>query len=146
MKRRTFWGTLSILIMALIYYFSADNAAASNQKSDSVFTLLYPLVSAWLSEDQLVFAVRKGAHFLIYAALGMCMFQFFKTWNCSFGRTVIFTLAVCFCYACSDEFHQLFISGRSGQWSDVWLDTAGAGTAVLLTHLFTICRNREKTG
>ena len=65
MKRRIFWGTLSILIMALIYYFSADNAAASNQKSDSVFTLLYPLVSAWLSEDQLVFAVRKGAHFLI---------------------------------------------------------------------------------
>lgn len=146
MKRRIFWGTLSILIMALIYYFSADNAAASNQKSDSVLTLLYPLVSAWLREEQLVFAVRKGAHFLIYAVLGASVFQFFKTWNVSLGKTVMFTLAVCFCYACSDEFHQLFISGRSGQWSDVWLDTAGAGTAVLLTRLFTICRNREKTG
>ena len=118
----------------------------------SVIALLYISFGllVWISTtgvlDIFSFALQKGAHFLIYAALGMCMFQFFKTWNCSFGRTVIFTLAVCFCYACSDEFHQLFISGRSGQWSDVWLDTAGAGTAVLLTRLFTICRNREKTG
>ena len=35
-------------------------------------------------------------------------------------------------YAATDEFHQLFIPGRSGQVSDVLLDSAGALAGVLI--------------
>ena len=35
-------------------------------------------------------------------------------------------------YAATDEFHQLFVPGRSGQVSDVILDSAGAATGVLI--------------
>ena len=35
-------------------------------------------------------------------------------------------------YAATDEFHQLFVPGRSGQISDVILDSAGAALGVLL--------------
>jgi len=34
-------------------------------------------------------------------------------------------------YAFSDEFHQLFVSGRGPQLSDVWIDSAGAGVGIL---------------
>ena len=33
---------------------------------------------------------------------------------------------VCVLYAISDEIHQIFVPGRSGQFSDVLLDSAGA--------------------
>lgn len=39
-------------------------------------------------------------------------------------------------YAASDEFHQLFVPGRSGQISDVLLDSAGVCFGVLLGMLF----------
>ncbi|MBQ3466792.1 MAG: VanZ family protein, partial [Oscillospiraceae bacterium] len=34
-------------------------------------------------------------------------------------------LLFCFLYACSDEFHQLFVPGRAGMFSDVLIDTVG---------------------
>jgi len=41
----------------------------------------------------------------------------------------------CFLYACSDEIHQLFVPGRSGKFTDVLIDSAGALLAVLLCFL-----------
>ena len=38
-------------------------------------------------------------------------------------------------YACTDEFHQLFVDGRSAQVTDVLIDSVGALSGVLLTLL-----------
>ena len=38
-------------------------------------------------------------------------------------------------YACSDEVHQLSIEGRSGQWTDVLVDSLGVLTGVMLGTL-----------
>ena len=47
--------------------------------------------------------------------------------------------------ALCDETIQLFVPGRSGQITDVWLDTAGYLTGALLTLLiFSLCRKRPK--
>ena len=47
--------------------------------------------------------------------------------------------------ALCDETIQLFVPGRSGQITDVWLDTAGYLTGALLTLLlFFLCRKRPK--
>ena len=35
-------------------------------------------------------------------------------------------------YAASDEIHQLFVPGRSGQLRDVFLDSAGVAAGILL--------------
>ena len=67
-------------------------------------------------------ALRTGAHFSWVAAL------------------LPGTLA-----ALCDETIQLFVPGRSGQITDVWLDTAGYLTGALLTLLiFRLCRKRPK--
>lgn len=79
-------------------------------------------------------AVRKTAHFAEYAILG-----FLLTGAASLGngwKSFLqpgFTGAL---YAASDEFHQLFVPGRSGQISDVLLDSAGVCFGVLLGMLF----------
>lgn len=35
-------------------------------------------------------------------------------------------LMICMLYACSDEAHQLFVAGRSGQLKDVMIDISGS--------------------
>mgnify|MGYP001948405098 CR=1 FL=1 len=48
---------------------------------------------------------------------------------------ILLSIFLAFLYACSDEVHQLFVAGRSGQVSDVLLDTIGASVGVGLYYL-----------
>ncbi|MDY6314114.1 MAG: VanZ family protein, partial [Clostridia bacterium] len=46
--------------------------------------------------------------------------------------TAVISLLCSALYAASDEFHQLFVPGRSGEFRDVCLDSAGALTGILI--------------
>ena len=56
----------------------------------------------------------------------------------------LLALFISFLYACSDEFHQLFINGRSGQVSDVLLDTIGAGLGILMVVILRKWKYEQK--
>ena len=45
------------------------------------------------------------------------------------------SVASSFLYACTDEFHQLFTGGRSGEFKDVCIDTGGAAAGAAMTLL-----------
>jgi len=45
-------------------------------------------------------------------------------------RGIIAALLICVLYAASDEIHQLFIAGRSGEVRDVLIDSAGASIGI----------------
>ncbi|MEF2639337.1 MAG: VanZ family protein, partial [Lachnospiraceae bacterium] len=45
-------------------------------------------------------------------------------------------------YAASDEFHQLFVPGRSGQVRDVCIDSSGVMIGILLLTLVLHCARR----
>lgn len=47
-----------------------------------------------------------------------------------------FALLICVLYAISDEVHQKFIPGRSGEVRDVIIDTAGASVGISVYLLF----------
>ncbi|MCD8029064.1 MAG: VanZ family protein, partial [Erysipelotrichaceae bacterium] len=49
---------------------------------------------------------------------------------------LIYAFIMTFLYACSDEAHQLLVSGRAGQLSDVLIDTCGGMTADLLYYIY----------
>ena len=55
----------------------------------------------------------------------------------SLVKSFIFT----FLYACTDEFHQLFIAGRAGQFRDVCIDSTGALIMILIIYII----NKRKT-
>ena len=60
------------------------------------------------------------------------------------GRELLFPWVIAAAYAATDEFHQLFVPGRSGQISDVVLDSAGALAGLLiLTVAREIMKNRR---
>ena len=56
------------------------------------------------------------------------------------GKGILIPWAVATVYAATDEFHQLFVPGRSGQISDVLLDSAGVMAGLLVLAAVRSCR------
>lgn len=50
-------------------------------------------------------------------------------------KSVFIALLLAFLYACSDEYHQTFVVGRTGQFNDVLIDFSGAFIGVLIVSL-----------
>ena len=87
------------------------------------------------------------AHFTIYATLGLSVFSMFKMLieKIKPVYTVIISTLFCLLYAISDEIHQTFVPGRSGQISDVILDTSGALLGIITAFLIIkLLRRRKK--
>ncbi len=102
-----------------------DPADTSSEKSGAVLLMLNNLLfggKAILTEH----IVRKLAHFAEYTIAGMLGMLFFR--NLGFPVLSLFSGLL---VALTDE---IFVPGRSGQVTDVWLDFAGvlAGSAVYL--------------
>lgn len=127
--------TLWVLWMVLIFYFSAQVAQDSQGLSNWVLDFLQGLFPFSIFQDSFVsldgvywewasFLVRKAAHFSEYAILGMLSVLCAREYKLSRPFVVGFIWSAC--YACSDEFHQLFVAGRSAQIRDVLIDSSGA--------------------
>ena len=125
---------LPVLVwMAVIFFFSCESAAVSDTRSDAVAGFLGRLFNI-LQENilfpQITFLVRKTAHFLEYAILAILIYR--ASEKTCLSKPMLIAVLFSFAYAATDEFHQLFIDGRSAQIRDVFLDGAGAfcGAAV----------------
>lgn len=71
-----------------------------------------------------------------YGILSVLLYIWIGQWEMSFlrrGGTAVGAAAV---YAATDEIHQLFVAGRSGRFSDVCIDSAGALLGVAVFALF----------
>jgi VanZ family protein len=151
---RTVFLLLTAACMVLIFCFSMDNADDSSDKSGRIVTaVVHFFVSDFdtLPEqeqneiiDKTTHIVRKLAHFTEFAALGFCA-------SCTVGKRKLLTLgtagtvAFCFLYACTDEFHQYFVPGRACRFTDVLIDTSGSCTGMLLSLLclYLVTRRAE---
>lgn len=137
---------LTLLWMGLIFFFSGQNAAESGGLSGSIVKTLVTFfygdsfISLPLDKQNEILSIwslviRKGAHFSIFGVLGVLSFfsaySFYKS-----NYSYLIAIAITFLYACSDEFHQTFVSGRAGMFTDVLIDTSGG--IVFLAVLFLI--------
>ncbi len=136
----------SIAIMICIFVMSAQTATVSTQSSGRVIRTIAKIVIedfenkpieyqiSFISSLQLF--VRKAAHLATYFSLGFSVCGFALTFK---NKTNLFKSATSFIfsvlYAISDEIHQLFVTGRSGQISDVLLDAVGVILGVLFINL-----------
>ena len=126
--------------MIIIFTFSNDNNVESNKKSDGIIVrTTESILNRKLSDkekeiyiDKYVVYVRKMAHFTLYFLLGLTFISFLKEFNLDNKKLVIYTVVFVFIYACSDEIHQLFINGRSGEILDAIIDTLGGTTSSLI--------------
>ena len=73
------------------------------------------------------FITRKLAHFSEYAVLYFLFYRGFKnTAKFSLKKVLFLSFILTILYALSDEYHQTWISGRTGKFFDIGVDCAGA--------------------
>ncbi len=140
---------LLLCCMILIFSFSSDSGTRSTKKSDQVIlSVLKVFDKDSLSEkkqketiNQYVFFVRKSAHFLIYFLLGLLTVSLLSEKK-DFHYYLICSMLFCFLYALSDEIHQAFVPGRSGNIYDVFLDSFASFLAITLYYLLFIYKKR----
>jgi VanZ family protein len=135
---------LTILWIGFIWGHSMVPADLSAQESGwalealrRVFALLH------LPEILTDHVVRKMAHFTEYLILGVLGTNALRPWADSARR--LGTALVGVMVPLVDETIQLFVSGRSGQISDVWLDVAGFSCGFLVVlFVYLVRQNGQK--
>lgn len=120
---------LLVLWMALIYFFSSRNGAASRGESRAVMNFMFGGV---LNNEFVHFLIRKAAHIFIYMVLGILACLTMKEYT---EKEIQTAIIICVLYAVSDEVHQYFVPERSMQLSDVILDSIASLAGILLTKL-----------
>ena len=152
-------------IMAFIFLQSALPADLSSQESGVIVDLIMRFFESILpvGREEVVFAVRKGAHFTEYLILGAVLAQAVKEWNSesklsgvpsgagaapdprmSAAGGALAAWLIGTVYAVTDEFHQSFVPGRSCELRDVMIDSCGVLTGVLLATLVGWIRAQRK--
>ena len=113
---------LLIIWMIIIFVMSSFNGESSGNQSNFIVKIISEIFSI-SNVNYLSFIIRKLAHFTEYFILGILVINNFKKIN----KKIIFgSIIFCMLYAFTDEFHQLFVSGRSGQIIDVLIDSFGS--------------------
>ncbi|KEH99104.1 VanZ family protein [Clostridium massiliodielmoense] len=136
---------LVIVWMIIIFDFSKDPATISDEKSGFVIEVL---TNSGVDINGMFgkmsnFIIRKMGHFTEYFVL--CILLIFAL-ACKFKikKTYIAAISITFLYACSDEFHQLFVPGRSGKIMDVLIDTTGGLVAIVIYKIVLSISNKNK--
>lgn len=122
--------TSSSLITAVVHFFDTDNSLTKQQIEDIV--------------ENMTVIVRKGAHFTAYAFLGLLLALLLGQYNIFGLKQLLLSVFTAFLYACSDEFHQTFVKGRSGELRDVGIDTAGALCGALFIIAITVLIHKRR--
>ena len=150
--RRPLWAVIlcwALCLGCMIFIFSMSSQKADDSERASGNTIRFFLrifVSDFDSlpeaqQDEMIenwqHAVRKGAHFSIYMILGALFCQAYYGFTDKGGFLIPASVLSSALFAASDELHQLFVPGRSGEIADIALDTAGALLGVLISYLIT---------
>ncbi len=128
-------------VFSLIFVFSNQNAKESTgismKFSQGIVNLTRknePNEAKYKTIKAIEPIIRKLAHFTIYIAVGILSMGLLSTYKLTQAKQKIISLIIGFVYACSDEIHQLFIDGRSGEIRDVLIDTCGVIVGVMICY------------
>ena len=148
-----FWVPV-LVWLAIIFGASGDRS--SGQRSSRIIA---PIVRWFVPDisqkrlDTIVHAVRKTAHVTEYAILALLLFRalakfarFVPAQPSPFPwRAALFAFAFAALYATTDEFHQTFVPSRTGQVSDVFIDSSGAAAGLFALWFVGRWRNRWRS-
>ena len=149
---------LIVINCSTIFYFSNQASNSSKSQSSRVVEFISNILpgiknmqepdKTILKKQVLTPIVRKTAHLSIYAMLGLLTYCFANTYELDFKKKILYCLLFCMCYAITDEIHQVFIEGRSGELRDVLIDSFGSLIGILFINLiikiFNKIRNKTR--
>ncbi|MCR5816296.1 MAG: VanZ family protein [Ruminococcus sp.] len=141
---------LAVIWAAVIFGFSSQNSYESASLSGEVADVIIENFDVRTEHSALEHYVRKTAHVCEYAVFASLVFASAAFLLKSLGKSAykaffVSTLAA-LAYSASDEFHQSFVSGRSGEVKDVLIDTCGGIAAGLLICLVMKLVSSKRSG
>lgn len=148
---------LAIGWMVCIYKLSGMNSQNSNGKSTDIIAMFIedtlevtneygitnsnPNAEKLARASQLINApMRKVIHASVYFVLAFFIMTLFNIIfeHKKYLLTFIVTFILCAGFAITDEYHQTFVAGRTGQLMDVIIDSAGAVAGLLFYSTYHI--------
>ena len=156
MKRKIIYILLTLIWMIIIFIMSSMNTDESNGKSKQTIKKTVQKTSE-ISENigitnskptekqvnetvnKLNFPLRKCAHATEYAVLAILIIF---TLNSFMGKEysikkMVIVITICFVYSLTDEYHQLFVQGRTSQFIDCIIDTSGS---IIMCCVYTLVK------
>ena len=95
--------------------------------------------------EKLNYPLRKAAHASEYFIFTILILIALKNSGVKGNKRFIIALVICFIYACTDEYHQTFVNGRTGQFSYTLIDNFGGFVSCLMyTFMMKINKIRKK--
>jgi len=142
----------AVVLAVLIFGFSGQSGEQSGSLSYKVAEILVDGADAlhlidikYIGKEhaieQMQTPVRKIAHMTEYALFALSVYIALAIDGLTWRWTKYAALLIVIAYACTDELHQLFISGRNGSFVDVLIDAAGGFIAILICMA---CDKRRK--
>ena len=146
-KLKLLYWLPAVVMMILIFQFSTANGEQSSGLSLGITQNIINTVTSLANIDltpgeklsileSIHKPIRKLGHLTEYTLLAITVaFPLYalhqkRRWNLLFWCD-----GICILYACSDEFHQLFVPERSGQITDVLIDSIGITFGLLIFYL-----------
>jgi len=123
------------LWMSLIFYMSSRPGEDSANMSSN-FLVVFEVLFPFMEEDILHLMVRKLAHVGVYMVLFLLLVNALKQHISERKYMYTYAVFIGLLYAITDEIHQVFVPGRSGNVLDVLIDSMGLGIGLLLFELF----------
>jgi VanZ family protein len=137
----------AILIMYMIFSFSAQDSTQSSRMSYGVSYKAVSIVNDKLDLaltdkqiknciNKIEHYIRKLAHFTEYFLLAVSISIPLYVYGVRGIWLLLLAGIICVGYASTDEFHQLFVSGRGASPKDVFIDSCGSFTGIIFVRIF----------
>ena len=156
MNKKTLLGLIILAVWAsIIFLFSGSNASISTAQTELVINFLFELAEkntfinsfiSILSENHSIFySIRKLAHLTVFCILQLISFNILRSNGKSIIKSSIYSILIVIGYATFDEIHQYFVPGRSCQITDVFIDTLGGLTGLLMCYITIFIKRMTKS-
>ena len=128
---------LIVIWMITVFCFSNQQGAESGDTSRKFTVVIIQILTGKSLElddpfiEGIQLVIRKLAHFMVYAIGGFLMMNYAHDTNISQKQKLLYSISFGEFYAITDELHQFFVPGRSGNIVDVGIDTLGVITGVM---------------
>lgn len=151
---RCILGLFIVLWCILIFSMSAEVADISADRSRGLVKQIVRSILSIFGVDEnntslldaIEVVVRKLAHIFLFFVLSILSSGFVYTFELGLLKRFLYNTSFCVFYACTDEFHQLFVEGRAGSIKDVLIDSIGIILGfILVVFVFYIFKKNQKT-
>jgi len=135
-RARLYLYWLPPIVWAALIFYGSSRVLSSEHTAPVIESILNAIIGHRLKPSQfnvIHYCIRKAGHLIEYGILGSLVFRAIRHGRTGWSwRWALAAIAIATLYAASDEFHQVFVPGRSPSVWDVLIDTTGATLAQVL--------------